>query len=342
MSEAPTPVDVAAGVLIRPDGSFLLASRPSGKPYSSYWEFPGGKVEPGESTAEALRRELHEELAINIGSSYRWVTRVFDYPHALVRLHFRRVFAWNGQLRARERQRFGFFSSHDLPNGPLLPATVPVLKWLQLPPVYAISAVARLGRDVFLRRLESALEHGLRLLQFREPELTPPELSSIFAQVLARARAAGAKLLVSSRHPRALWEQADGVHLTSADLAGFDQRPNVEWVAASTHSRTELRRASAFGADFVVIGPVLRTSTHLDRAPLGWIGTADLIADAELPAYALGGLQPTDVSEAMHHGAHGVASLSAIWNTNQCFSVVGSSGESSDVVSIPTSGPAIE
>ena len=108
MSQARTPVDVAAGVLIRPDGRFLLASRPPGKPYASYWEFPGGKVEPDESISTALARELHEELGIDIGPAYPWVVRVFDYPHALVRLHFCRVFEWDWGAAGARTSGFRF------------------------------------------------------------------------------------------------------------------------------------------------------------------------------------------------------------------------------------------
>ena len=130
MSPVRKPVEVAVGVLIRGDGAFLLASRPEGKPYAGYWEFPGGKLEAGETVAQALARELHEELGISIGATHPWVTLIHDYPHALVRLHFHRVFDWAGELQARERQHFGFFSLNHLPDGPLLPATIPVLEWL--------------------------------------------------------------------------------------------------------------------------------------------------------------------------------------------------------------------
>ncbi len=313
-----TPVDVAAGVLIRSDGRFLLASRPEGKPYASYWEFPGGKVETGESIVDALARELHEELAIDVLTAYPWVVRVFDYPHARVRLHFCRVFAWRGELQAREHQEFGFFSPRALPGGPLLSATIPVLRWLQLPALYAISAVARLGRDLFLQRLESALARGLRLLQFREPSLNDADAESVFRQVFARVRAAGAILLVNSRHHRTLWEQAGGVHLTAADLAATTRRPELEWVAASAHSSLEIERACALDVDFVVAGPVRPTMTHPDRPPLGWSAFANMVASTAVPAYALGGMRASDLQSAMRHGAHGIASMSAVWNDVQC------------------------
>ncbi|MGB2880351.1 MAG: NUDIX domain-containing protein [Rhodoferax sp.] len=122
-------VEVAVGVLIRPDGQFLLASRPEGKPYAGYWEFPGGKLEAGETVAQALARELHEELGIQIGPVTPWRVELVDYPHALVRLHFCKVSAWSGELEMREGQRCSW---EQLPVqvSPVLPGTIPVLQWL--------------------------------------------------------------------------------------------------------------------------------------------------------------------------------------------------------------------
>lgn len=121
-------VEVAVGVLIRTDGAFLLTSRPTGKPYAGYWEFPGGKLETGESVEQALRRELQEELGIDIGEVQPWKTEMVDYPHALVRLHFCKVFRWTGELQMREAQ---MFSWEQLPVqvDPVLPGTIPVLNW---------------------------------------------------------------------------------------------------------------------------------------------------------------------------------------------------------------------
>lgn len=122
-------VDVAVGVLIRADGEFLLTSRPVGKVYAGCWEFPGGKLEPGESVAQALERELHEELGITIGPATPWRVEMVDYPHALVRLNFCKVFSWTGELEMRESQLFAW---QQLPVQvePVLPGTVPVLQWL--------------------------------------------------------------------------------------------------------------------------------------------------------------------------------------------------------------------
>ena len=122
------PVDVAVGVLIDPQGRFLLTSRPAGKVYAGYWEFPGGKLEAGESVAQALKRELHEELGISIGAVQPWKIELMDYPHARVRLHFCKVFEWSGVFEMRERQAMAW---QTLPVTvlPVLPGTVPVLRW---------------------------------------------------------------------------------------------------------------------------------------------------------------------------------------------------------------------
>lgn len=122
-------VEVAVGVLIRPDGDFLLTSRPPGKVYAGYWEFPGGKLEPGETVADALRRELHEELGIDVLAVQPWRNTVVDYPHALVRLNFCKVTAWNGALQMREGQSCNW-QGLPVPVGPVLPGTIPVLDWL--------------------------------------------------------------------------------------------------------------------------------------------------------------------------------------------------------------------
>ncbi|HEX5631951.1 MAG TPA: NUDIX domain-containing protein [Gemmatimonadales bacterium] len=123
-----TPVDVAVGVLIDPDGRFLLTSRPVGKVYAGYWEFPGGKLEPGESVEAALRRELHEELGITIGAAHPWKVELMDYPHARVRLHFCKVHAWTGAFEMRERQAMAW-QTLPVAVAPVLPGTVPVLQW---------------------------------------------------------------------------------------------------------------------------------------------------------------------------------------------------------------------
>ena len=204
-------------------------------------------------------------------------------------------------------------------RAPLLPATVPVLRGLELPSVYGVSAAGLLGIDAFLRRLADSLARGLRLVQLREPELSTADVDRLFGEVLAMTRSAGARLLVNSRHPRSLWEAADGVHLTSHALATIGERPACRWVGASVHDEKELARAGELGLDFAVLGPVQVTASHPGQSPLGWTGFERIAVGTSLPVYAIGGLDSEALPLAMACGAHGVALLSAAWRAGQCF-----------------------
>ncbi len=306
-------VEVAVGVLVRADGTVLLADRPAGKPYAGYWEFPGGKVEPGETIGDALARELREELGIELGPSMPWVVYEHDYPHAYVRLHFRRVFEWRGEPHPHEGQRFDFFLPAQAPQ-PLLPAALPALRWLELPAVYGVSNAAALGPDGFLHALDRALARGLRLLLLREPSLDESRIAKLASPVRDRAREVGARVLISSRHAQSLWPAFDGVHLTARDLMRTQQRPDALLVAASVHDRDELARAHRLGCDFAMAGPVLATPSHPGAATLGWNGFARIARDTPLPLYAIGGLAVNDLAAARYAGGHGVALLRAAWS----------------------------
>ncbi len=307
------PVDVAVAVLMRDDGRVLLARRPKGKVYSGYWEFPGGKVEPGERVEEALRREIREELAVDIELAYPWITRVFAYPHATVRLHFHRVPEWQGVLHATEHDALSWEYPDSVSVAPLLPANHPVLKSLCLPAQYAISQAADLGTETFLARLRSRLAQGLRLVQLREPGFTRPALASLAVQVLSLARPAGARVLISHDAGLAREVGADGVHLSAQQAAAATARPDLPLVGASCHSSGELRAAERLGADFAVLGPVCATPSHPERAPIGWEGLRQAARGAAIPVFALGGVAPSDLRAAWECGAHGVAMVRAAW-----------------------------
>jgi len=307
------PVDVAVAVLIRSDGAALLARRPESKVYSGYWEFPGGKVEPGEPVGDALRREIREELGIEIGRAHPWITRVFVYPHATVRLHFHRIYAWHGEPRALEHQAIAWQQPEVVALAPMLPANGPVLRALSLPAEYAITRAADLGEALFLSRLEERLRDGLRLIQVREKALPREALKELARRVLALARAHGAKVLVNSDAGLAREIGADGVHLTATQLR-LAERPDLPWCGASCHSREELRRAEELGADLAVLGPVRATPSHPDAVPLGWDRFGEIAAGASIPVYALGGVLPGDLERARSCGAHGIAMVRGAWD----------------------------
>jgi 8-oxo-dGTP diphosphatase len=317
------PVDVAVAVLIRSDGAALLAQRPLDKVYSGYWEFPGGKIEPGEPLAEALRREIREELGIEIERAYPWITRVFTYPHAKVRLHFYRVTAWRGEPRALEHQAIAWQRPEAIELEPLLPANGPVLRGLLLPAEYAITRAGELGVEPFLLRLEARLRGGLRLVQVREKALAREEARTFARRVVALARAHGAKVLVNTDFALAREIGADGVHLTAEQLRGAPARPDFSLCGASCHSSEELRGAEALGVDFAVLGPVHATPSHPDAVPLGWEGFREIAADAAVPVYALGGIVPRDLQQAMENGAHGIAMVRGSWGNGVKFGTRG-------------------
>ena len=289
----------------RPDGSFLLAQRPQGKVYAGYWEFPGGKVEPGEPAAGALARELHEELGIDVETAYPWITRVFTYPHATVRLRFFRVVKWKNDPHPREEQAIAWQRLDREMAAPMLPANAPILASLALPTEYAITDTSKRGTAGMLEALERRLQQGLKLVQVREPGLDAEERRSFTEQALVRARRHGCKVMVKAPHPG-----ADGIHFTASQLMQMSGKPEGMLVAASCHTREELERAMRLELDFAVLGPVKEKA---QAAALGWRRFAELARGATLPVYAIGGLARADLEDAWRAGAHGVAMIRGAW-----------------------------
>ena len=306
-------VEVAAAVLQRADGTFLLAQRPPDKIWAGYWEFPGGKIESGETPYHALVRELREELGITVTTAYPWVTRVYTYPHATVRLNFFRVMAWSGELHPHEGQQFSWQRVSDVRVSPVLPANGPILRALSLPTLYAISNVAELGVQEFMPRLESALKKGLRLVQLREKDYSREALRDLALKMLPLIRQHDARLIINADIELCREIGADGVQLTGVQLVALHKRPDVEWCAASCHDASELHRAAELGCDFALLSPVLATQSHPGATHLGWEKFAAIAAGSSIPVYALGGLKPADLNAAWQHGAHGIALLRQAW-----------------------------
>lgn len=307
-------VEVAAAVILRADGAFLLARRPEGKVYAGWWEFPGGKVEAGEPASAALARELHEELGIDVKQSWPWLTRVFTYEHATVRLNFFRVTSWAGEPHPREGQQLAWQRLDAEMVQPMLPANAPILASLALPPEYAVSAAAAMGREVFIRRLERRLQGGLRLLQLREKGLARSELLKLARETCLLAHRHGAKVLINDDLALAHESGADGVHFSAQQLMRLDSRPHGLLAGASCHDKRELAQAMRLEFDLAVLGPVHPTPTHPGAQTLEWEGFARIAHGATLPVYAIGGLRSADREDAWRAGAHGIAMISGAWD----------------------------
>ena len=299
-------VEVAAAVIQRADGAFLLAQRPAGKVYAGYWEFPGGKVEAGEASEHALARELHEEIGIDACTAYPWITRVYAYPHATVRLNFFRVTAWKGDPHPREEQAITWQHFGAPLVEPMLPANAPVLAALALPHEYAITDAENRGRDPMLVKVRERLAAGLKLVQVRDKDL--PRREEFARSVLRLAHRHGARVLLNGGPAI-----GEGVHYTAAQLMSLRERPQGILAAASCHDAAELERAMALELDFAVLGPVRPTTSHPGARTLGWEGFARLARGASIPVYAIGGVQRTDLEKAWRAGAHGVAMISGAW-----------------------------
>ena len=304
---------VAAAVISHPDGRVLLAQRPAGKPYAGYWEFPGGKLEPGETARHALERELREELGLTVTRASPWLTQEFVYPHAHVELDFFRVFAWTGEPVGHDGQAFAWQTPGAFGVAPLLPANTRVLAALALPPIYGVSNAEAIGEEAFLARAERAMSGGLRLLQLREKSWPAARRDALGERLLALASRFGARVLLNGDAAAARRDGYAGVHWTAAALEAAPERPTDLIVAASCHSRAELARAGALGVDFALLGPVEPTPTHPGVAPLGWDGFADAIERTRVPVYAIGGLDRSDLATAIDRGAHGVALRRYAW-----------------------------
>jgi len=306
-------VEVAAAVIQRSDGSFLLGQRPASKVYAGYWEFPGGKVEPGEPIVHALARELKEELGIEVVRAYPWIVQRFVYPHAHVELHFYRVLQWHGDPHPHEDQTLAWTSVEDLKLAPILPANGPVLKALALPSQLAITCASELGAAPQLERVDAALAAGLRLVMIRERQMPTAQWSRFAAAVLERTRAAGATTIVNDTADRCARAGADGMHLNSGELMRCTRRPDTPLCGASCHDAAQFERAQALELDYAIVGPVRPTASHPGAPGLGWDGFSRLIAGATLPVYAIGGMRSEHLERAWECGAHGVAMMRAPW-----------------------------
>lgn len=335
MSHSSPFVHVAAGVIFNDRGEFLLSSRPRGKVLEGFWEFAGGKFEAGEDAFAALKRELSEELGIVPTQMSTWLTKNVEYPHARVQLHFLRVWAWEGELCAKEGQTLSWQSKHQAQQvAPILPANTSILRALTLPDCYLITCAHEVGEQTILTRLPTLLSGGqffaanasndppqqitAHFLQIREPNMTAKQLNEFIEQIMPIARQFGAKLLLNSAHLHTNEWELDGLHLTEKELLTLEKRPNVEWVGASVHSAESLAYAATLGVDFVTLGHVLPTPSHPNAPHLGWGAFTQLVQNSPVPVYALGGMTTAQMHTAREHGAHGIALMRHAWKGAIC------------------------
>lgn len=306
---------VAVGVLCDQQGKVLLSQRTSKKTYAGVWEFPGGKVEPGESMEEALDREFSEELGLRVRQAYPLIRINHDYPEYPVLLDVWRVTEYDGKPKGLEGQSIRWVEVDNLEAQDLLPANQPIVRAIQLPPLYAIIDGDHTAQNLVLERMAASLSGGTRLFQLRAHTLPEGEYGQLTERVLTLAQKNDALLLLNSAPQQVIKFGAHGLHLSSRRLLALANRPlsNDYSVAASCHNLAELEHAERIGIDFAVLSPVRFTPTHPQASPLGWDKFKQLCEIAKFPVYALGGMNSDDISKANKNGAQGLAMISGLW-----------------------------
>ncbi len=305
---------VVAAVVVDVAGRVLLARRPEHVHQGGLWEFPGGKVEAGETALQALVRELHEEVAIEVESARPLIRIHHRYPDKTVLLDVWRVKRYTGSAHGREGQPVAWVAPRELPSYAVPAANRPIVAAARLPEHYLITPEP--GDEArFLAGVRRAFEGGIRLVQLRAKSLPSEQYRRLAAAVIALGREYEAAVLLNAPAEWVRELGAAGMQLTGQGLHALSTRPLPAeyWVAASCHTPEDLQQAERIGADFALLSPVLATASHPETLPLGWKAFSAWVESAAVPVYALGGLGGEDTPVAQAHGAQGVAAISGLW-----------------------------
>jgi len=307
-----TPMHVLAGVLTDARGRILLTRRLEGRELAGLWEFPGGKVEPGETPEAALARELREELGIEAEVGEGLICVPHATPRRRLLLDVRRVHRWQGTPKGYEGQALAWVQPEKLPRYDMPPADRPVVAALMQPDRYFITPPPDADDARWLTQVETAITtYSIKRIQFRMPGVDTSRQRVLLTALLARPALRGVEIWVNGE-PELAQEFGFGLHLRSNQLHGRGIIPDgIPALAASCHTLDDLNQARTLGCRFTVLGPVLPTATHPNHPGIGWTGFTALREHSDLPIYALGGLTTNDIATARQYGAQGIAAISA-------------------------------
>lgn len=309
MSRTP-PLHVAVGVVRDGDGQILLTQRAKHAHQGGLWEFPGGKREAGETIYDALRRELREEVGIEVQAAKPLIKINHHYPDLQVLLDVWQVRHFSGVVSACEGQAMRWVEPQQLHELSFPAANRPIIAAAQLPDRYAI--LEGHSTEEVLQNFNKIIEHNVSLLQLRIKSLAVTEIPAVYQSVYAQCQLRNIQLLINSDLPLAGSVAADGLHLSSRALMAAKTRPSDQaWVAASCHNLDELKHAQNIGLDFVVLAPIFPTNTHPQAHALGMEKLSQLIEQTNMPVFALGGLSLHDIESVIYAGGQGVAGISA-------------------------------
>ncbi|RYY03589.1 MAG: Nudix family hydrolase [Gammaproteobacteria bacterium] len=308
-------VHVAVGVIVGADGNILIAKRPDKTHQGGLWEFPGGKVEENESLFEALKRELHEELAIQIAATEPLIKIRHDYGDKIVLLDVHKVTEFSGEPKGNEGQPIVWVNPNELRDYEFPAANQPIITAIQLPQRLLVTGKFN-GVDDFLTRIEDALKKGIRLVQLRMNETEV--IFKVIEPINELCNKYSAGLLVNtspSIFAQLKSRENIGLHLNSRQLFNCQLRPVAENIllSASCHNQSEIEQAEKIGVDFIYLSPVLATKSHPHLEGIGWELFSQLVENTKLPVYALGGMKEKDLEVSVAHGAQGIAAISEWW-----------------------------
>lgn len=307
-------IQVSVGCLIK-DHQVLIGQRLARQSHAGEWEFPGGKIEAGETPIEALKREFVEETGLSTKNWRPLINYPWDHGTIQVQLHVFVTEDFAGELQAHEGHEFEWCPIHELKERAMLVANKGIVSALQLPDRYMISGNFH-GTDDALNRIKSALVDGIKLVQLRAKTLEKSEFIALAQQALPLCHGHGAKLILNAK-PDWLSDlpEADGLQLASTAIMSLTKRPIPadKWLGVSTHNPAEIAKALELGADFILISPVKETTSHPGEPGLGWENFSLLAESIPVPVFALGGLNDRDRETSKNHGAQGIAAISGYW-----------------------------
>jgi 8-oxo-dGTP diphosphatase len=303
---------VTVGVIKNTQGQMLISQRANHVHQAGLWEFPGGKVEAGESVRDALKRELQEELGITVIDTNPLIKVRHHYADLSVLLDVWTVESFSGVAHGRENQIIQWVNYLDLNYYAFPAANEAIIRAAQLPRYYAILDDG--DAQPLINKLLILLNNNVKLIQARLKNSSETAVAEFMAAAMPLCKDYHASLLLNSAVKNARQYACDGVHFTSADLMALHARPAVSgWLAASCHNLAQLQQAERLGFDFAVLAPVLATPTHPDAQSLGWDVFAALVSQVNLPVYALGGVSVADKETAWHCGGQGIAGIRAFF-----------------------------
>lgn len=311
------PVHVAVAVVENSQGQVLLTRRAKESHQGGLWEFPGGKCEAGETALQALSRELQEELGIRVVSAQPLIKVPYSYPDLQVVLDVFVITEFAGVPYGAEGQPMQWVAKSALQEIAFPAANRPIVCAVQLPAHYMITP-SQLDAAALYQGIMRAATQGIKLVQLRAPQLNERAYFTLVERLLRDLPSCCQLVIKGSLEQVLPYEQA-GWHPTSTQLEQLAQHaqrplPANRWLASSCHNAEQLAWAAQIHADFACLSPVQATASHPEAAPLGWSLAAELIADAQLPVYLLGGMQPSDLSPARAIGAHGIAAIRGLWD----------------------------